>query len=83
MSFGKNVDVRATDIALTPLGFLKLPLADSKMKDGADFYWRGVVYRRAADGQPYFVFFQGGALRRLKMSDMKDGDLIVYYRESY
>ena len=82
MSFGTDVTLTPDDAKLAPLALLRQHLAENKLKDRADFYWMGVVYRCAADGQSYVVHFRG-ALRKFKLSDAKDGDLIVYYKESY
>lgn len=83
MSFGTNVTVKAADMTLSPLAFLRLHLSDGNAKDRAGYYWKGVVYRRAADGHSYSLFFHGGSLKKLRMIDMKDGDLIVYYPEVF
>jgi hypothetical protein len=82
MLFGTDVSVTREDVKLTPLALLRQHLAGNKLKDSADFYWKGVVYRRAAGGKPYAVHFRG-ALREFKLSDTKDGDLIVCYKESF
>ena len=74
--------VTADDAKLAPPAFLRSRLGDSELKHMVDFYWMGVVYRRATDGQSYSVQFRG-ALRKLKMIKKKDGDPIVYYKESY
>jgi hypothetical protein len=82
MLFGTNVAFTSVGAKLSPQAFLRSHLGDSNLKGEVDFYWKGVVYRRAADGKSYLVH-SNGALRKFKMSDFKDGDLIVFYRESY
>lgn len=81
MLFGKDVTVTASEAKLAPLAFLGRHIDDGKLKGEVDFYWKGVVYRRGSDGQSYTVQFRG--FKKLTLADFMDGDLIVYYRESY
>lgn len=82
ISFSTNVTVEANQAKAKPLTFLKQHLHDSKLKERADFYWLGIVYRRSADGKTYSALHRG-TLSGLRMGEMKDGDLIVYYPESW
>lgn len=82
MSFGTDVALTPDDAKLSPLALLMQKLGESKLKGSANFLRGVVVYRRSADGQSYSVHFRG-ALRKFALSEVKDGDLIVYYQESY
>jgi hypothetical protein len=81
MLFAKDAVVTSEESKLTPRAFLRKHLDDSKLKDRAVFFWKGVVYRRGSDAKSYSVQFR--SLKKLKMADFKDGDLIVYYQEVY
>ena len=75
MMFGTNVTVTAADSTLRPRSFLQKQLTANRLWQ-FDFYGRGVIYRQGTNGT-YFVFSRSP--RRLKMSDMKSGDLVLHY----
>jgi hypothetical protein len=82
MLFGADVTLTNESANRAPLDLLKRVLGGSDLKARADLYWMGVVYRRGGDGQSYSVHFRGG-LSRFKVSEAKDGDLIIYFQERY
>jgi len=82
MAFGTDVTLTHHEAELAPLALLRQKLGESKLKDKVAFYWKGVVYRRVGDGRSYAVHFRG-AIRKFSLSDAKDGDLIVFFSESY
>jgi len=82
MLFGADVTLTNERANLAPLDLLKRALAGSNLQARADLYWVGVVYRRDGDGKSYSVHFRGG-LKKFKLSEAKDGDLIVCFQEIY
>lgn len=82
MLYGADATVSAESSNLPPLDFLRQNLRDNKSDNQAAFYRNCIVYRRALIATTYTVHFRGSP-RKLKMSDMRDGDLIVYYKEVY
>jgi hypothetical protein len=81
--FRKEVGIGPVDLAMRPLELLKKHLDIPKLKDKADLYWRGAVYRPTADGKSASLVYDRGSLRSFNLTDLKDGDVVVYFRETF
>jgi hypothetical protein len=81
--FRKAVTVGPGDLSMRPLDLLEKHLDSPKLKDQIWHYWRGAVFRPATDGKSASLVYDHGPLRKFNLADLKDGDLIVYFRETF
>jgi hypothetical protein len=81
MLYGEDFTIAAPDRDLDPIAFLARHLPDQK-KTLADHVFKGVAYHPSSDGQSYSKY-RNGLLWKLKMGELKGGDLLVCYPEVY
>ena len=81
--FRKEVSIGQDDLTMRPLALLRKHLDVPKLKEQADFYWRGAVYRPAADGKSASRVYGRGSFGKFNLAELRNGDVVVYFREAF
>jgi hypothetical protein len=82
MLFGTDAAITIDDRKLSTFAFLASRLGDNKLKDRLDFFRYAILYRRGSHS-PHSYSLHSRAVKKFKMRDLNEGDLIIFYQETY
>ncbi|ATC62764.1 hypothetical protein CMV30_01595 [Nibricoccus aquaticus] len=82
MVVGVDVAVGPEQQGLSAFALLNQRVSEDKPPADLAFYWIGLVYRKSKDGLSHPIGFRG-SMAKLQSSELKDGDLVVFFKEAF